>query len=199
MRGGGVHQRPPQATLEEQSRISMYSDACWGSQLGNSVPVDTPVDMFKFRSLSGAIVFRMSGPIAWKGERQDETALSSCQAEIKATNEACKLTIATQNFSSGFTDGGVHLTDGDEPITVYNVNEACVQWCHNMTSKGIRHMELRENATREWVLKGLLSVKHVAGKCNVSDIFTKEIRDKALFRRLRDSFMSRLSDFVKSR
>jgi hypothetical protein len=41
-------------------------------------------------------------------------------------------------------------------------------------------------------------VKHVSGKINPSDIFTKEMRDGMHFRRLRDSFMSRLSDFINT-
>ena len=65
-----------------------------------------------------------------------------------------------------------------------------------MTSKAARHIELRDNSVREWVQDKTLNVKHVAGKINPADIFTKEMRDGAHFRRLRDSFMSRLSSFL---
>ena len=41
---------------------------------------------------------------------------------------------------------------------------------------------------------GTISVSHISGKCNIADIFTKEIRDSANFRRLRDAFMCRASD-----
>ena len=68
-----------------------------------------------------------------------------------------------------------------------------------MMSKNLRHMKFKDNSTREWRTDGTIKILHVAGKCNVSDLFTKEIRDKALFRRLRDSFMTRLSDFVRRR
>ena len=44
----------------------------------------------------------------------------------------------------------------------------------------------------------LLSVKHVSGKINPSDIFTKKMSDGTHFRRLRDSFMSHLSDFLNA-
>jgi hypothetical protein len=64
-----------------------------------------------------------------------------------------------------------------------------------MTSKAARHIELRENLVWEWVQDKTISVKHIAGKTNPADIFTKEMRDGVHFRRLRDSFMSRLSDF----
>ena len=48
----------------------------------------------------------------------------------------------------------------------------------------------------EWVHDKLLDVPHVPGKINISNIFTEEIQDKSLFRRLRDSFMCRLRDFA---
>ena len=44
--------------------------------------------------------------------------------------------------------------------------------------------------------EGTIDIQHIAGLCNVADIFTKEIKDRALFCRLRDSFMSRAADFV---
>ena len=59
-------------------------------------------------------------------------------------------------------------------------------------------MEQRENYVRELVQDGTVRVKHVAGKCNPSDIFTKEMRDGAHFRRLRDSFMFRAISFTSS-
>ena len=64
-----------------------------------------------------------------------------------------------------------------------------------MTLKAVRHIELRENSVREWVQDKSIKVSHVAGIDNVSDIFTKEMRDVSHFCRLRDSFMSRLADF----
>ena len=66
-----------------------------------------------------------------------------------------------------------------------------------MTMKATRHMEQRETSVREWVQDKTLKVYHVKGTCNPSDIFTKEMKDGAHFRRLRDSFMSRSSSFLK--
>ena len=63
--------------------------------------------------------------------------------------------------------------------------------------KNVRHLELRENCTRELVQNGTINVLHVAGKINPSDIFTKEMKDGTHYRRLRDSFMCRLSDFSR--
>jgi hypothetical protein len=82
------------------------------------------------------------------------------------------------------------------PSPLYNKNVACIQWAHNMTSKKIWHMELQENVVHKWVHDGIINVLHVKGRVNPADIFTKEMWDGAHFRRLRDSFMCRLSDFL---
>ncbi|KAL7526647.1 hypothetical protein ACHAWF_001858 [Thalassiosira exigua] len=66
-----------------------------------------------------------------------------------------------------------------------------------MTMKRTRHMESKENSLREWVQEGSLAVRHVRGRVNPADIFTKEMKDGAHFRRLRDSFMSRSSAFSR--
>ena len=67
-----------------------------------------------------------------------------------------------------------------------------------MTLKAARHIELRENSVCKWVQDKTLKVIHVAGKTNPADIFTKEMGDGTHFWRLRDSFMSRLSDFLSA-
>ena len=51
----------------------------------------------------------------------------------------------------------------------------CVLWSGNMTLKAIRHIELTENSVHEWVQDNSIKVLHMAGKDNVSDIFTKNI------------------------
>jgi hypothetical protein len=183
---------------DSHHRLTTYSDACWGSQIGNAIREGIQLPLFKFRSMSGAIIFRSGGPITWKTERQERTSLSSCDAEIRATAMGSRLTVNLRNMILHLQSLGYPIDDTDLATTIYNDNEACVKWCHNLTTKGNRHIEHRENATREWVADGSLAVSHVSGKCNPSDIFTKEMRDGANFRRLRDSFMSRASDFLKN-
>ena len=176
--------------------MTTYSDACWGGQFGNAVKDGTQLPLFKYRSMSGGIIFRCGGPIAWTCERQDRTSLSSCEAEIRATSTASNLTVAMRNIMESMIDNGFALGDLAAPTTVYNDNESCVAWSHNMTSKGVRWMSLKDNSVREYVEEKTLDIVHVAGKCNPADIFTKEMKDGAQFRRIRDSFMSRLSDFM---
>jgi hypothetical protein len=71
-----------------------------------------------------------------------------------------------------------------------NDNEAAVKWCHNMTTKGLRHIQMRENAVREQVQLGLITVEHIGGKQNLSDAFTKEEKDTEHFITCRDMLVT---------
>ena len=74
--------KPPTAATAH--KMTTYSDACWGGQYGEAVRDGTPLPLFKYRSLSGYVVFRCGGPVSWGAVRQERTALSSCEAEWHA-------------------------------------------------------------------------------------------------------------------
>jgi hypothetical protein len=86
-----------------------------------------------------------------------------------------------RHLADAVREGGYDIADTAAASPLYNDNESCVKWSHNMTTKQIRHMEMRENAVREWVQDSLLKVLHVSGRVNPADIFTKEMRDGAHF------------------
>jgi hypothetical protein len=163
---------------------SVFSDACWGGQIGNSVPDGTPLEPFNLRSMSGFLICRTGGPLAWKAIRQDQTALSSCVAEIIATNECTTELDSIINCTQD-----LDMADAYERITIYNDNQAAVDWAASCTNKGTKHINLRENYVRERHQHGITKVTHIPGVINASDLFTKELKDAAHFRRCRDSFM----------
>jgi hypothetical protein len=164
--------------------LTAYSDACWGGQIGNAVPDGTPLELFKLRSMSGFLICRTGGPIAWRANRQDQTALSSCVAEIIATNEC-----TTELDSIIHRARDLDMPDASQRITIYNDNKAAVDWAAACTNKGTKHLNLRENYVRERHQSGVTKVTHIPGVLNSSDLFTKELKDAAHFRRCRDSFM----------
>ncbi len=133
--------------------------------------------------------FRQGGPIAWIAVCQERTSLSSCEAEIRATNEISKLLMGIRHLADAVREGGHGHDIADTVVAshLYRDIEACVRWSNNMTTKQIRHMEMQENAVR----------LHVSGRINPADIFTKEMRDGAHFRCLQDSFMCPLSEFLQ--
>jgi hypothetical protein len=182
---------------DQHHRLSTYSNTCWGSQLGNAVREGIQLPLFKFWSMSGVIVMQSGSPITWKADRQERTALSSFDAEICATNMGSRLTVNTRNMISSLADLGYPIHNCTSPTHLYNDNDACAKWCHNMTTKGNRHIENRENSTREWVANGTISVSHVSGKCKIADIFTKEMGDSANSRHLCNAFMCGASNYLK--
>lgn len=113
-------------------KLTTYSDASWGGQYGEKVCDSTPLPLFKFCSMSGFIVFRCGGPVSWGAVCQNQTALSSCEAEIRATNEGAKRTKEFRNLVDGMIEIGYAMLDLDAPTKVYNGNEGCVAWAHNM-------------------------------------------------------------------
>jgi hypothetical protein len=170
--------------------LTAFSDACWGGQVGNSVPDGTPLELFKLRSMSGFLICRTGGPLAWSANRQKQTALSSCVAEIMATNEC-----TTELDSILLRAQDLDMPDAFRRVTIYNDNKAAVDWAASCTNKGTKHINLRENYVRERHQSGVTKVTHIPGVINSSDLFTKELKDAAHFRRCRDSFMVSKSVF----
>ena len=181
---------PP--TAAEHFQLTSYSDACWGTQFGTAIAPGQEVELFKYRSMSGFIVLRSGGPLAWGAVRQERTSRSSCEAEVRATDECIKevLSIRTRAEDIG-------LLESQKATLVYNDNQGCVDWCKNTTTTGMKHLNLRENACRESFQAGDIDIRHIAGKLNVADIFTKELKDSAHFCRLRDAFMMDKSTFTR--
>ena len=61
-----------------------------------------------------------------------------------------------------------------------------------MEKKGPSHLQMLKNAIRKAVQTNFSRVKHVSGKVNLSDILTKEDKDKAHYITLQDRLMSKL-------
>jgi hypothetical protein len=66
--------------------------------------------------------------------------------EIRATNAGCHLVVNIRNMISSLLSLGYPITDAEVPTPLYNDNDACVKWCHNMTTKGNRHIENKEHS-----------------------------------------------------
>jgi hypothetical protein len=76
------------------------------------------------------------------------------------------------------------------PTTIiYNDNKACVKWSKKAITKGLRHIQMRENRVWENIASSFVEVQRIDGKINLADIFTKEMKDTTHFVELRDLFM----------
>jgi hypothetical protein len=167
-----------------------FADANWGPQ-DASVPTLKnlrPVSLNETRSILGHLVFLSGGPLIWKCQKEARTSRSSCEAEVKATDECTKSVQWLRNV----------LEDLDLlpslPSPIFNDNQAAIIWSNSTSTKGMRHYNIRENVVREAINEyNEVSVHHVGGKTNPADLLTKEHKSSEIFRSLRDSFMSRRS------
>ena len=140
------------------------------------------LDIFKSRSISGFLSW-LGGPLHWVSKRQSITARSSAEAEIYATDECTKALLHIYYLLEGMD---LHTQLMSKTTTVHNDNSACVQWSRNTTTKGLRHIQIRENSFREAVQKHFIKVQHIEGKLNLSDMFTKEEKHADHFITIRD-------------
>ncbi len=91
-----------------------------------------------------------------------------------------------------------NINDTHVASPTYNDNESCIKWLHNMmTKKEICHMEMRKKVVCECVQDNLHKVVHISGRLSPADIFTKEMRNRAHFQCLYDSFMCALSNILQ--
>lgn len=132
------HDATPPPT-DQMHLMTGFSDANLGSQIGNSVPDGVEVEMFKYRSMSGFLIMRCGGPIAWKAVRQERCSRSSCEAEIRAVDEATK-----EILSLRYRCDDMGLPDASSPTLLFNDNRGTVDWAKGTTTKGMRHMNFRD-------------------------------------------------------
>jgi hypothetical protein len=123
----------------------------------------------------------MGGPVCWGCMREKGTmSQSSCESEIYATNEGTKSVVTVRNLIGDFD-----LPESLQPTIVWNDNQGCVDWTKGVSvSKKLRHLNMRELSVRLWQKLGLVEVRHISGKTNIADIFSKEIKDTQHFRNM---------------
>jgi hypothetical protein len=105
------------------------------------------------------------------------------EAEIYATDECVKFLLELEQLLSFLDVKHVFMPSTN---IIYNDNKACVHWFKSCTTKGLHHIQMKENRVRENVQNSFVHICHVDGKTNLADLFTKEMRDTSHFVALRD-------------
>ena len=87
-------------------------------------------------------------------------------------DEGCKSTLKVRNILED-----LKMEDEQEPTPLFNDNRGAVDWSSGCNiSKRLQHFNIREAAVRENVDAGDITIKHLPRKCNITNIFTKEIK-----------------------
>jgi hypothetical protein len=172
---------PADGKMTKEEAANYYEFLC-GQYRSTSAKCTQEIELFKSRSISGHIIW-LEGPIHWTSKRQTITARSSAEAEIYATDECTKNLIQLSHILTHLPLNTPVMT---LPSIIYNDNMACVCLSKATTTKGLRHVQIRENAVRESVQSNFITVQHIERKINLSDHFTKEDKDADHFITLRD-------------
>ena len=68
-----------------------------------------------------------------------------------------------QQIANILQDLGVYKQYTVCPIIIHNNNATCVQWAHNMSTKGMRFIQICKNAVREQVQNNFIDVHQDQG------------------------------------
>lgn len=139
------------------------------------------------KSRSAYVFFLNSGPITWCSKRQRCVALSTCEAELIALNEASKELVWIRRLIKEIT-GYKTL----QPTVVYEDNLGCIEMVKNPKYHGrSKHIDIRNFYVREVVDQKKIKVQHMSTKKMVADVLTKSL-DARLFQTHRDRLVSQL-------
>jgi hypothetical protein len=174
------------------SNLLAMTDANWGPQDATQTKLCSELPLFVSQSMS-AYFIDLLGPLHWLSKHQSVTAGSSAEAEIYATDECIKFLLELAQLLEFLQVKHLFM-----PTTtvIHNDNKACVQWSKSTTTKGLRHIQMKENKIRENILSKFVIIKHVNGKINIADIFMKEMKDVTHFTELRDLFIKTSSSIL---
>ena len=124
----------------------------------------------------------MGGPVAWIVNREKKPSRSSCEAEIHAVDEGCRLTEYARFLLEELGE-----PEASAPVPLYNDNQGTVDWSATCcVNKRLRHMNIREITVLQSKLDGTVDIRHIPGRHNPSDLFTKEHKDDTHFAFVRD-------------
>jgi len=144
-------------------QVLSMAGANWGPQDATLKKSSQELPLFTSRSMS-AFYIDLFGPIHWLSKRQSINAGSSAEADIYATDECVKFLLELHQI---FTFLDVHQIFMPTTNIIYNDNKACINWSKKSTTKGLRHIQMRENRVRENVHNNFIEVCHIDGKINL--------------------------------
>ena len=117
-----------------------FTEANWGPQdQSNPQPGTSRLELFKPRSISVFIIWT-NVPLHWMSKCQTITARSSEEAEICVTDECVRYIIFLRNLLNKLELVPEYFKN---PVTVYNNNDSCIVWSHNMTTQIFGYLQIR--------------------------------------------------------
>jgi hypothetical protein len=149
------------------NQVMSMADANWGLQDASQSKTSMDLPLFASCSMSAFYIYLL-GPLHWMSKCKI-TAGSSAEAEIYATDKCIKFLLELVQVLEFLEVKHIFMPDVN---VMYNNNQACVNWYKRCTSKGLRHIQMKENRVKENIASAFVTIHHIDGKVNLADIFT---------------------------
>ena len=106
-------------------------------------------------------------------------------------DEACKQLETLRHLMQDIGSDAAHHPSPLSAPHLFADNQGGVDWSHSASiTKRLRYLNIREVAIQDAVAAKEISLHHIPGEINPADIFTKEMKDKKHFIKLRAAIMS---------
>lgn len=135
-------------------------------------------DLDSRRSTTGVLVTISGAPVVWLSFQQLRVALSSTEAEYRASSDAGRETVWVKDLLLS-----LHVWSPSQPLLLHIDNLGALR--NNLdqrVSRKLKHVDVYYHFTRDCVAQNVLSVTHIPGFANPSDILTKPVTIPALQR-----------------
>ena len=151
------HQAIRLSTTSDES-LYAYTDSSWAS------------DRDDRKSFSGYLVFLGEIPLSWGCKKQSSVALSSMEAEFLGIVHCLKDT----HWLSGIFKEFKPVANFNHVPSVFSDSLSAINYSKNqMETSNTKHIEIRYNFVKDWLIKGYFVLKPIPGKLNIADVFTK--------------------------
>ena len=140
-----------------RSRLEIYTDSSFADKLDD-----------ERKSRTGVLVLLDGCPVYWKSKRQEQTAVSTHEAELYALFTGTREAIHFRGLHKdlGFAQPGPTPIYVDNRAVTFTANSEVVTSAH-------RHIDVRYFRCRDHVRSKEISVEWVSGAVNPADLFTK--------------------------
>ena len=133
------------------------------------VDSDFAGDLDRRRSTTGFVFTCGGGPVSWKANLQEVTALSTTEAEYMALTEASKEAIWLNGLAGQF---GIH----QEGVVVKCDSQSAIHLAKNQVFHArTKHIDVRYHRIRDWIEAGYIIVEKVHTNDNAADCLTKPV------------------------